>query len=51
MVGRSSRFRSRLRRMPLAIPAARGFLQYLRVSSTEEFTAALWGILSKNNIW
>ena len=33
--------------MPLTIPAARGFLQCFRVSSTQVFTAALWGILSR----
>ena len=32
------------------IPAARGFLQCLLVSSTAVSTAALWGILSRKRI-
>ena len=47
---RLTAFQKGLRRTPLTIPAARGFLQCLRVSSTEPFTAALWGILSRKSI-
>ena len=50
IVGSWFKFRCKLRRMALTIPGALGFLQWVRVSSTEQFTAALWGILLRNSI-
>ena len=44
------RLRSILRRIPLTIPAARGFLQWAFTSATALFTAALWGIRVRNSI-
>ena len=44
------RLRSMLRRMPLTIPAALGFLQWVFTRVTALFTAALWGMRVRNSI-